>query len=472
MLKKIILIFLAIIICAVIGGATWYFPLLNQNNHQFGQQEYKNQSVAVVDEQEIQSKQKYEETLHQEQLDEILVSVNNLINGYFYDEALDLLNQAGNDERVEELRQRINKLKSELVKYDGRYYHIFFHSLIIDTKKAFDGDYKERGYNMYMTTTSEFKKMLPLLLANDFVLYDITQMIEIKDGKAYPKDIYLPVGKKPLILSIDDVNYYEYMKNDGFADRLDVDANGNVVTVVKNDDGTESITYDGDVMPILDNFVKEHPEFSYRGAKGIVAITGYQGAFGYRITNLKKYEKKQQDEMLNKVKQIAYALRNNGWQIANHSFTHNQYWAKKTMTMKQLKYDIQKWLSEIAPYVGTTPIIITPFGAMYEQKDPRFRYIVDSGFYIYCPVGSQMDMTWQNDNLVSSRLNLDGLTMLHYPQRINKYFFNPNDVLDSSRPQLQLEVAVKKRNKVKNKSSINNEIENELIPINISDDLF
>ena len=120
--------------------------------------------------------------------------------------------------------------------------------------------------------------MLPLFLENDFVLYDITEMVEFdENGMARRKDIYLPEGKKPLVISIDDVSYYDYMQPDGFAQRLVINDAGDVVTEVKAPDGTVSQTYDGDVMPIVDQFVKEHPEFSFRGAKGIVAPTGYQG---------------------------------------------------------------------------------------------------------------------------------------------------------------------------------------------------
>ena len=37
-----------------------------------------------------------------------------------------------------------------------------------------------------------------------------------------------------------------------------------------------------DLVPILDRFVEEHPDFSYRGAKAILALTGYNGVLGYR----------------------------------------------------------------------------------------------------------------------------------------------------------------------------------------------
>jgi len=370
---------------------------------------------------------------------ELLGRAEHMIKGYDYDKAVELIKASSElyNEEAQALIDSANEKKQQLVKYDGRYYHIFFHSLILDNTLAFDDKgHPAQGYNWYMTTQSEFIKMLPLLLENDFVLYDINEMVEIVNGKAIAKDIYLPPGKKPLVLSVDDVNYYEYMKPDGFADRLDVDKEGNVVTVVLDNDGNDVVTYDGDVMPILDSFVREHPEFSFRGAKGIVAITGYEGAFGYRITDLPDYDEDEQEYMLDKVRKVSQALRATGWQIANHSYTHNSYWAS-TITMEQLKYDTERWKNDIMPYVGETNIMITPFGASFSQDDPRFRYIIEAGFYIFCPVGSDMTTSFQNDNMLQYRLNLDGLTMIKYPERVSEYFFDPQIVLDQDRPQIE-----------------------------------
>jgi len=260
-----------------------------------------------------------------------------LIRGYFYDEAIELLSGLTSAEAQDKLAEA-QALKAGLVKYTGQTYHIFFHSLIIDTDLAFDNKgHPASGYNEWMVTREEFIEILPLLLEGDFVLYDITWMCEYDEatGKVTKKDIYLPEGKKPLVMSFDDMNYYDYMLTDGFAQRLDVDENGKIVThvggtpVKRNghivDIKDYEVTYDGDAVPILDAFCEEHPEFSYRGAKGIAAITGYAGAFGWRITDLDWYTAEEQEMILNKVKLIAQTLRDNGWQIANHSYTHNQY---------------------------------------------------------------------------------------------------------------------------------------------------
>ena len=70
------------------------------------------------------------------------------------------------------------------------------------------------------------------------------------------------------------------------------------------------------------HYVKEHPEFSWQGAKGIVAITGYAGAFGYRITDLHLFDEQTQQWMLDKTTEVAQALRASGWQIACHILWH------------------------------------------------------------------------------------------------------------------------------------------------------
>ncbi len=369
---------------------------------------------------------------------EALEKADRLARGYFYDEAIESLKNVDTDAARAKIAE-IETLKSQLVPYEGKYYHVFFHSLIVYPDLAFDNKgHPAQGYNEWMTTVSEFQKMLPLFLENDFVLYDITEMMELDaNGKAQPKPIYLPAGKKPLVISIDDVNYYDYMKPDGFADRLDVDENGRVVTIVKDHDGVEHVTYDGDVMPILDTFVDEHPEFSFRGAKGIVAETGYAGAFGYRITDLELFSEAEGKAMLEKVKEVAQALRNTGWQISSHSYTHNQYWNKKTITMEQMQYDTGRWQNEIEPYVGDTNIFISPFGVQFDDNAPVFRYLIEKGkFNIYCPVGSPMNVRFAGDVMFMERLNLDGYTMMKHPERISKYFFDPKLVLDPARPPM------------------------------------
>jgi hypothetical protein len=309
--------------------------------------------------------------------------------------------------------------------YDGKIYHIFFHSLIIEPQKAFSGGMKN-GYNNWMTTREEFKKILDRLYENNFILININELITYKNGQLVKNQLALPKGKKPLIISLDDVNYYEYMKGCGFADRLVV-KDGKVTTIVKTPSG-EKIDWEGDAIPILDSFVEKHPDFSHNGAKGIVAVTGYQGVFGYRLKD---------DREKAQAKLIARTLKNTGWLIASHSYGHSAMF-KKGIGLADFRNDLDKWDRYIASIVGKTNIYISPFGVYFNPNDARMNYLKSKGYNIFCPVYKEMTIKTQNNILISERLNIDGLTMLKYPNRIKKYFFDPSAVVDSGRPRVKI----------------------------------
>ena len=45
-----------------------------------------------------------------------------------------------------------------------------------------------------------------------------------------------------------------------------------------------------------------------------------------------------------------------------------------------------------------------------------------------------MTPRWENGMLFQGRLNLDGLVMKDYPERVKRFFFDPADLLDPARP--------------------------------------
>jgi len=60
----------------------------------------------------------------------------------------------------------------EPVTYKGTVQHIFFHPLIAYTERAFDNDSMSEGYNNWMITVEEFKKILNSLYEKNFILVD------------------------------------------------------------------------------------------------------------------------------------------------------------------------------------------------------------------------------------------------------------------------------------------------------------
>ena len=128
--------------------------------------------------------------------------------------------------------------------------HIFFHSLIVDTKRAFDGDVDQNGYNMYMTTVDEFNAILEQMYQSGYVLispYDMAYEVTDESGTHFTYgEIRLPAGKKPFLMSQDDLNYYSYMIGTGSG------INETPVFADTNGDGSSDtkIGYDGNPIPV------------------------------------------------------------------------------------------------------------------------------------------------------------------------------------------------------------------------------
>jgi len=369
-----------------------------------------------------------------------LEEAEQLAQGYFYDEAIEVLKKTSKEHgELKAVSKKIEEYKiakESFVPYTEPVRHIFFHSLIVDTSLAFDGDYMENGYNYWMTTVDEFKAMLEELYANDFVLIDIHDVAVKtvnKNGKVSfkSKAPLVPAGKKPLVISVDDVNYYEYMEKDGFARNLMLDENGEVKNLYIDKDGNEFVG-DYDVAPILDTFVKEHPDFSLRGAKGILALTGYEGTLGYdtHLVNSKTLKKDKKA-----AKAVAKRLKETGWQFAIHGFGHQD--ARK-VSASYLQADTERWFKEVGSLVGETDIYIYPYGSEidYPAEADKLSYFQNVGLHYYCGVWTKAFVQVNSDYVRQTRCNLDGYNMITRPDRLAD-LFEVEKVLDKSRPELR-----------------------------------
>ncbi len=372
---------------------------------------------------------------------------------YDYDGAIETLKAIPKYETREDLKTTVKQYETErdkLVKWEDntKISHLFVHSLIVDTSRAFrKGSSQPVGYNRYMTTVGEFKAMLESLYEREYVLvsmHDIAERYVDTDGaeKLRKKAIYLPEGKKPFVLSQDDVNYYAYMDNDGFADRLVIGDDGRPTCQYTDTDGNVSYG-EYDVLPIVDNFLLEHPDFSYRGAKGILAVTGYEGALGYD-TGWHMYDLDNPDEAAKlkaeqeKVKKVAEAIKADGWEFASHSYTHTDM---KKNSFDKVVYDTDKWEREVEPLLGETDLYIYPFGSdicdWKGYKGDKYEYLKKAGFWYFCNVDASQYWIQITDNYMRmGRINADGERMMKTPQKLD-YFFDSAEVIDKTRPKLE-----------------------------------
>lgn len=368
----------------------------------------------------------------------ILVKAEKLAQGYYYEEAINLLMNVPDiytkDEEVLSKISAYRTARDSFVPYEDPVRHVFFHSLIVDTSLAFDGDYMENGYNYWMTTVDEFKAMLEELYANDFILIDIHDIAreetdEHGNVKMVANAPLVPEGKKPLVLSVDDVNYYEYMEKDGFARNLMIDENGNIKNLYIDKDGNEFIG-DYDVAPILDTFVKEHPDFSLRGAKGILALTGYEGTLGYdtHLTDSPTLE-----EDIQTATAVANRLKETGWLFAIHGYGHRD--AKK-ITYSHLVTDTTRWLNDVGSIVGETDIYIYPYGSEIDYPSDKLNFFESVGLRYFCGVWTKPFVSVKNNYVRQTRCNLDGFNMITRPNSLAD-LFDVSKVLDPNRPELK-----------------------------------
>ncbi len=306
------------------------------------------------------------------------------------------------------------------VLYKGDVRHIFFHSLIVYPDLAYGNNKMTRIYKDYMITRDDFEKILPELYKNNFILVDINTLYNVdKDGTVTKKPLYLPAGKKPLVISLDDLSYYYSMAGNGFADKLVLDENGNVATEIVTPEGKKEVTRDGDVVPILDDFVALHPDFSFQGAKGLIAVTGYEGILGYRTDSL---ESATHPEDLVLVAGVISKLKSTGWSFASHSYSHRTAFSTGTISLKDLKKDTEQWDKEVRPLVGETNVFVGPFGQIFSPNDPRRNYLISQGFKMFCGVG--MDQYFRNftDSIVMDRGDVDGYRLAKTPNLLKPYF--------------------------------------------------
>ena len=93
----------------------------------------------------------------------------------------------------------------------------FFHILIVDPSRALTDTHQGKQFNSVMTTIPEFEEIIKEMYDRGYVMvhmHDLAEMQEQPDGtkKMVKKQIMLPEGKKPFVMSQDDVNYYVYME--------------------------------------------------------------------------------------------------------------------------------------------------------------------------------------------------------------------------------------------------------------------
>jgi hypothetical protein len=293
-----------------------------------------------------------------------------------------------------------------MVRWHGPVEELFVHPLVITARSAFTSDTLGVGFQNYFVTALEFQRILDQLWQKGWTLVDI--------HKAAAGTVRVPAGRRPLILEEDDVNYYRYFQGRGLAARL-VLADGQVRAQLPN--GSLS---DEDVVPMVEQEIARHPEFSADGAKGVLGLTGYEGLFGEHHAKTPAARKR--------LRALVQWLVGHGWTMASHTWGHIDL-SKESLS--SIAWDTGQWKALADPVIGHTDVLIYPFGA--RPTDAGVRQLVQAGFRIQLDIDDVARTVHKDGAVIMSRRHVDGYAFEVPAQQ--RLFYNVATVRDPNRPR-------------------------------------
>ena len=388
----------------------------------------------------------------------ILEDAEALARGYDYQGAIDLVNSfSGNVGGYPELQDALARYeygKQSLVLWEdpNSILNLSFQTLIADPERAFNHWEWGASLKKNYITVNEFRNILQKLYENDYILVNFEDFVTTTTNEAgltvYKyKELYLPDGKKPLMLTTTNVNYPLYLVDSdgdmvadqggvGIASKLVLDSDGSVTCEMVNADGTVT-TGAYDFIPILDEFVEEHPDFSYGGAKAVVALTGYNGLFGYRTHAAGRayLGEEQYAKDAETVKAIAQALTDSGYELGYYTYENSAY---ARFTLPMIQAEMNSWNAEVVPLLGNLSIMVSAQNSditnSVVMSGEKFEYLKSCGFNYFIGYGTDgASYSFIADEYVhQGRLMVTG-NNLAYNSKWYISLFDTDDVLEYGR---------------------------------------
>ena len=329
------------------------------------------------------------------------------------------------DAHLNSLYQKTLQYTAETrVQYSGNVEHITVRPLVTVPSRAFDGDAMQYAISQSMLTASEFRALLDGLYARyGYILIDINRLL---DNSGVPGTLRLPEGKKPLVLTLETMNYYPHRAANGLCSRLVLAPDGTVEAEYLDAQGVVQTAQEAESIGIVDAFVAEHPDFSFDGAKGIITVTGYQGVLGYPTNssqlqqhNISRAElglsqihltESELAENADTVRALAERLRQTGWVFGSSGYSFLNAAADST-TLEVLEQDTDRWLDEVGVLLGDSDVYAYPNGSFLNGDDPRCLMLREKGFRFFSGLGPNAYSFYRENYLFSDKVSINGFTM-------------------------------------------------------------
>lgn len=262
-------------------------------------------------------------------------------------------------------------------------------------------------------TPAQLTDILSDLYEKNYVLIDFYDIAGTAAEENATADIEVPEGKKPLVISEYGLSYTK--DPDGHASGMLTGADGKITNqYVKADGSVAEGAYD--VVPVVEAFIVQHPDFSYNGARGVIGLNGSSGVLGYSSgssaasaalssTSSQTASPSQASSSSQTAGSSAAAdtdlqktvktLKSSGWHFASSSYQPVSYGSETEIVEK----DADMWQASVGKAVGGTDILLLPDKADigpwsgYTEDNSRYQYLKKLGFIYFC-IDDPEEFTW------------------------------------------------------------------------------
>ncbi len=289
-----------------------------------------------------------------------------------------------------ELSERLtfcdDKLPVSLKVWDGLVDVFAVRPLVARPELAFSLSIEEAYARSALITTSEFENFLAQLYQNDYVLVSPRQI------EAWPErhaSFVVPNGKKPVILLFDSWQYSVLNQVAGTASRLYMEE-GAIIAEAGDAKGRHL-----DAIPILEDFLAEHPDFSFDGAKAVIALNCDESLFGFTISQEEVagsqeawarvgevYPDVTEEELLvhrEEVSGLMNYLTNKGWDFASAGYVG---YDTANLNQEELSREIDQWASLMTPWLDEVHCFVFPNGSHVYQNEEALSFMLNRGLKI------------------------------------------------------------------------------------------
>lgn len=337
-------------------------------------------------------------------------------------------------ELLERLQLCEQKVPKNLLRWRNTVDVLAVRPLVVRNELAFaksgDPTYAENS----LLSAGEFKNVLESLYRQNYVLISPKQ---IQDWPKKRVEIVVPEGKKPLMLIFDRWQYSVLNQVCGTAEKLAVTPEGGLTAYAggKSDRNNDAIT-------ILEDFISAHPDFSFDGAKAVIALNGYESVFGYvcdeneldavkqawrrvgqKFPDLNDEDILQQREEVSKI--FAY-LKKHGWDFASCGY---RGFDSGTLSLDELKEEIDKWSYLMSPWINDCVIYVFPNGSHVYQKPDSLEYMLSRGFRVFFGAGPKPYHFYADRYVHFDRVPLNGNTLRTAQWNLSR-LFGMDSILD------------------------------------------